>query len=157
VLEGLGSQPLLVLEAGMRRTEPLTYGFVGAITKGFDHTHKKVVRILQTLRGLFSGQVAITNLAGPVMIAKASYDLSKYGFGTLLFFLGFISINLAIVNFLPIPVLDGGLFVIATIERIKGSPLNETMMGWVNTVAFLLVIGLMLFVVFNDIRVLLPR
>lgn len=155
-VQGEFSQPLLVLEAGVRRTEPMTYGFASAITMGFEHTHKKVVRILQTLKGLFSGQVSITNLAGPVMIAKASYDLSKYGFGTLLFFLGFISINLAIVNFLPIPVLDGGLFVIATIERIKGSPLNETMMGWINTVAFLFVIGLMLFVVFNDIRILLP-
>jgi len=156
VFSGFGSQPLMVIETDILRTPPLTYGFGESITKGFEVTHKKVVRILETLKGLFSGQVAITNLAGPVLIAKASYDLTKYGFGTLLFFLGFISINLAIVNFLPIPVLDGGLFVVATIEKIKGSPLNERVMGYINFASFIMVIGLMLFVVFNDIRNLLP-
>lgn len=153
---GFGSQPLMEIEAEILRTPPLTFGFTESITKGFEVTHKKVVRILETLKGLFSGQVSITNLAGPVLIAKASYDLTKYGFGTLLFFLGFISINLAIVNFLPIPVLDGGLFVVATIEKLKGSPLNERMMGYINFASFIMVIALMLFVVFNDIRNLLP-
>jgi regulator of sigma E protease len=153
-LTGPDSQPMLAVEARIVRTPPQTFGLGESVVQGFDHSHKKVVQILETLRGLFTGHVSITNLAGPVMIAKASYDVSQYGFGTLLFFLGFISINLAIVNFLPIPVLDGGLFWIATIERIKGSPINERFMGWVNTAAFLAVIGLMLFVVFNDIRTL---
>ncbi len=137
------------------RSEPRRFSFVGSIERGFYQTHKKMTQIFQTLGGLFSGQVSPSNLAGPVMIAKLSYDLSEYGFGTLLFFLGFISINLAVINILPVPVLDGGLLLIVTIEKIKGSPLNEKVMGLINFAGFLLIIGLMLFVVFNDIRNLL--
>ncbi|MCA8938859.1 MAG: site-2 protease family protein [Planctomycetes bacterium] len=146
------TRALFVFGPRNRRTEAITYPFSEAFGVGIYQTNKNMMKILRTLKGLFTGQVSPTQLAGPVMIAKASYDLSQYGLGTLLFFLGFISINLAVVNVLPIPVLDGGLLLITTIEKIKGSPLNEKVLGAVQFASFLLVIGLMLFVVFNDIR-----
>src|SRR5690606_17594065 len=103
------ARPLIAFGYRMKRTAPQTFGVVESVSQGFHQTHKKGVQILQTLKGLFTGTVDISNLAGPVMIAKVSYTLADYGFGTLLFFLGVISINLAIVNILPLPVLDGGL------------------------------------------------
>lgn len=151
-LTGHWSQPLVVISTRPARTQPQTFGFVESIQQGLHHSERKVVMILETLKGLFTGKVAITNLAGPVMIAKASYDLSQYGLGTLIFFMGFISINLAIVNILPLPVLDGGLLVIVTLEKLMGRPLNETMMGLVNMVAFVALIGFFAFILFNDIR-----
>lgn len=146
------STAYMLLDAKELRSEPIHYGFLDSIGQGFYHSHKKMHQILQTLGGLFTGDVSITHLGGPVLIAKRSYDLADYGIGTLLFFLGFISINLAVVNLLPIPVLDGGLLLVTIIEKLKGSPLNERAMGYVNLAAFVAIIGLMLFVVFNDIR-----
>ena len=114
-------------------------------------------RVFLTIRSLVSGRVTPKNLGGPVMIADASYQFATQGFGTILYFLGIISINLAILNILPIPVLDGGLLFFLAIEKIKGSPVKEKHLIIANYMGLALLLSLMVYVTYNDIVRLLQR
>lgn len=149
--EGPDSGAYMLLGAAEQRSDPVTYGLGESVMQGFYHSKKVGYKILMTLSALFTGQVKPWHLAGPVVIAKRSYSLAQWGPGTLIFFLAFISINLAIINLIPLPVLDGGQWLIVTIEAIRGKPLPERAMNVVGLASFILVVGLMLFVLANDI------
>ena len=86
------------------------------------------------------------------MIAVASYAFAEYGIGKLLFFLGLLSINLAIINLLPIPILDGGHLMFLAIEKIKGSPVSETAQAIAQYAGLLILLSLMIYVTWNDIE-----
>lgn len=150
-MQGPDSAGFLSVATAEQRSKPVTYGLFESVEQGFYHSKKVGYKILMTLAALFSGRVKIWHLGGPVVIAKRSYSLAQWGIGTLVFFLAFISINLAIVNLLPVPVLDGGQWLIVTIEAIRGKPMPEKAMTWVSAGSTLLVVGLMLFVLGNDI------
>lgn len=149
--EGPDSGAFMSIAAAEQRSAPVTYGLGESVVQGFYHSKKVGYKIIMTLAALFTGRVKVWHLGGPVVIAKRSYSLAQWGIGTLLFFLAFISINLAIVNMLPLPVLDGGQWLVVTIEALRGKPLPEKAMGWVQLASFILVVGLMLFVLANDI------
>lgn len=149
--EGPDSGAMMSIAAAEQRSAPVTYGLGESVVQGFYHSKKVGYKIIMTLAALFTGRVKVWHLGGPVVIAKRSYSLAQWGIGTLLFFLAFISINLAIVNMLPLPVLDGGQWLVVTIEALRGKPLPEKAMGWVQLASFILVVGLMLFVLANDI------
>lgn len=155
--DGPDSVAVMKLSAAEKRSDPVTYGFVDSITQGFYHSKKVGYKILMTFGGLFTGRIKIYHLGGPAIIAKRSYDLAQWGIGTLIFFLAFISVNLAVVNLIPLPVLDGGQWLIVTIEAIRGKPLPEKAMIAVQWVSFVAVIGLMLFVVGNDLYTIFWR
>jgi regulator of sigma E protease len=72
--------------------------------------------------------------------------------GKLFYFLAILSVNLAVLNILPIPVLDGGHIFLLTVEKLKGRPLSDDVMRYVQYAGLLFVVGLMLYVTFNDIR-----
>jgi regulator of sigma E protease len=133
------------------RSDPVTYGLIESVEQGFYHSKKVGYKIMMTLSALVTGRVKIWHLGGPVVIAKRSYSLAQWGIGTLIFFLAFISINLAIVNMIPLPVLDGGQWLIVTIEAIRGKPLPEKAMTWVSLPSFIAVLLLMAFVLANDL------
>ena len=82
--------------------------------------------IVLNLRGMILGRIGLTNVGGPLTIAVVTYRVAGMDFADLLFLLGLISINLAIVNFLPIPVLDGGHMVFLIYEGIRKKPASET-------------------------------
>ena len=71
------------------------------------------------------GRIAVDNLGGPLTIAYGTYRFAGMDFAEFVFFLGLISINLAVVNFLPIPVLDGGHMVFLIYEKLRGKPASE--------------------------------
>lgn len=148
---GPDSAGFISVATAEQRSKPVTYGIGESITQGFYHSKKVGYKILMTLAALFTGRVKLWHLGGPVVIAKRSYSLAQWGIGTLVFFLAFISINLAIVNMIPLPVLDGGQWLVVTIEAIRGKPMPEKAMGLVSTISFFAVIGLMLFVLGNDL------
>lgn len=150
-LEGAESAANMVISVAEQRSAPVKKGFGDSITAGFHHSKKVGYKIAMTLLGLFSGRISITHLGGPLVIAKRSYSLAGWGMGTLIFFLAFISLNLAIVNLIPIPVLDGGQWLLVSIEAAAGKPLPEKVMAPISLVSFILVVGLMLFVLGNDI------
>ena len=85
------------------------------------------------------------------ILSAAADTFAEQGFGKLLFFLAILSLNLAIINILPIPVLDGGHLVFLACEAVKGGPLSDRAMGYANVVGFVLILALMVFVTFNDI------
>lgn len=97
-------------------------GLGDAFLIGMDKTKDFILQTYITLLRLIQGDVKIYNLRGPVGIVDVGTKTAQLGLPYLLFFLGLISINLAVINFLPIPVVDGGHMVFLLIEKIKGSP-----------------------------------
>ncbi|MCB9831546.1 MAG: RIP metalloprotease RseP [Planctomycetes bacterium] len=140
----------LSLEA-LPRMREVHRPFPSSISAGFTQTRNKLTDIFMTLRGLFTGGVAAENLGGIIMIARVSYTFAEQGLGKILFFMAILSLNLAILNILPIPVLDGGHLVFLALEKIKGGPIDERWMGYANIVGLVFILGLMLFVTYNDI------
>lgn len=124
---------------------------VASIILGCKKSYVMVKRILLTLKSVLTAKVSAKNLGGPVLIAQASYSLAKLGFGTLLYFLGLLSLNLAVINILPIPILDGGHLMFLGVEKIKGSKVREETMMIANYMGLAILIFLMVFVTYNDI------
>lgn len=122
-----------------------------AMQLGFRDTWRFVARIYLTLYGFLSGSISPTNLAGPVQMAQATYAFAERGFNDLIHFLGMISINLAVVNFLPIPVLDGGHAVMLILEKLRGKPINEKVFAYATYAGLAIILGLMLFVTLLDL------
>lgn len=111
-----------------------------------------------TMKGLtdlignsFKGKADLDSLTGPIGIAGAVGDASKFGFSYLISFAALISINLAIFNLIPFPALDGGRLLFLLIETIIRRPLNQKIIGYINFAGFIILIGLMLLVTYKDI------
>jgi regulator of sigma E protease len=100
-------------------------GLGDALAIGLDKTQDFVVQTYITLLRLIQGNVKIYNLRGPVGIIDTGTTIAQQGFPYLLFFLGLISVNLAVINFLPIPIVDGGHMVFLAWEKITGKPPSE--------------------------------
>lgn len=124
-----------------------------AFRMGIHQTQNTGFDIYLTLRNLVSGDLSPKNLSGPVGIAKVAYAVSKQGIQQLLMFLGFLSINLAILNFLPIPVLDGGHMVFLIWEGVTRRKPSEKVLIAASYVGMAFVLGLMVFVIYLDIFV----
>lgn len=97
------------------------------------------------------GNSDLSQVTGPVGIVGLVGDASKLGFIYILSFTAFISINLAVINMIPFPALDGGRLLFTLIEAIKKSPINPKIANAVNTIGFFLLIGLMIVVTVNDV------
>jgi regulator of sigma E protease len=100
--------------------------------------------------------VPLTSLGGPVTIAQAAGFSAFEGIGKLLTFLTMLSANLAVINFLPIPLLDGGHMVFLAWEGVRGKPAGERFVVAMHTIGFVFIITLMLFVLSLDLG-LIPR
>jgi len=129
--------------------------FPRSISMGFVYAGRMLERVVKTLRSIFRGSVDAKNLGGPITIFRASYESHRLSLMRGLLFMAVISINLAILNILPIPVLDGGWLLFLVIEKIKGSPVSESTMGYFQWAGLIFIIGLMLFVTWNDLGRLL--
>ena len=106
-----------------------------------------VVKFLQKL----GGQVSPTALGGPLTIAQVAGEAAYEGMGALLISLTILSANLAVLNFLPIPVLDGGHMVFLLGEGITGRPVGERVMIALQSLGLVFLLGLMLFVTTLDV------
>ena len=127
------------------------YGFTESCVVGMHKTVVNVKRIYLTIRGFISKKISTKALGGPVLIAQASYASAQSGIGKLMYFLAIISINLAVINILPVPVLDGGHLLFLGIEKIKGSPVSERVLTIANYIGLGLVLSLMIYATRNDI------
>jgi regulator of sigma E protease len=123
----------------------------GAIGLGLKDTWGTILQVYSHLRNLISGRIAVTNLVGPIMIADTAYRIAGFDVWEFIFFLGMISVNLAVVNFLPIPVLDGGHMVFLLYEKLRGKPASEGVRVGATYVGLLMLVSLMLFVIGLDI------
>ena len=125
---------------------------VAAIERGIAESRRVMMQTYLTFLRLFQGSVEVRHLKGPVGIAHLGTQIASQGFIWVLFFMALISINLAVINFLPIPIVDGGQFLMLCYEWIRGRPVPIVVQN-VATLAGLLFIGMMfLYVTFNDIK-----
>lgn len=122
-----------------------------ALTRGFDDARRGVGEIYRTLRALVTMRVSRKLLGGPVTIAQAAHASASEGLGKLMSFLGMLSINLAVLNFLPIAPLDGGQMVLLMGEKVRGKPLPDRLQVVYTLIGLSFVLGLMLMVVSQDI------
>ena len=119
------------------------------VMKGWDFASQVYIIITKAV----SGQAGIMkNLGGPVTIARASYQIaSRKSPIEFMFWLAIISVNLGVVNLLPITLLDGGHLVVFTVEKLKGSPLSIRTQVVIQYIGLAFIVGLFLFVTYNDI------
>ncbi len=131
------------------------YSFFRSIWEGFKTTFIITWMILLAffglIRDLIMGSGVGAEVAGPVGIATITGQAARLGFAHLLQFTALLSINLAIINILPIPALDGGRLLFLGIEKIKGSPIKRETEAIIHNTGFILLIILILVVTFNDI------
>jgi regulator of sigma E protease len=125
---------------------------LGAIEMGFRDTHRQIMSVYMTLRGLVVGTIPLDSIGGPLTIGKMAYVVAQQDFWQFVFFLAFISIQLAVLNFLPLPVLDGGHMVFLLYESLRGKPASENVRVGATYAGLLLLGCLMIFVLFLDIR-----
>ena len=140
-----------VYRYGIGMKQKKTKGFVAAIT----YTYKKTVSVFKqmfiTLGYLFTGGIRLGQLSGPVGIYSIVGQQSKAGIASLLYLTAFLSINVGVINLLPIPAFDGGHILFIIIEKIKGSPVNPDLENKIHTIFLILLMILMLVITFNDI------
>jgi len=126
--------------------------FAEAIWFGLSDTGDNMMQVWQTLKGMFTGRISPDNLGGPLMIAETAYRIAGYDIWEFIFFLGLISINLAVINFLPIPVLDGGHMVFLAYEKLRGKQASEAVRIGATYVGLALILSLMVFVLWLDYK-----
>ncbi len=114
-------------------------------------TGQIILAFFSLLKNLIISQQIPSDIAGPVGIAALTGQMAKMGFIYILQFTALFSINLAILNFLPFPALDGGRVMFLIIEKIRGRPLNQRIENLVNNVGFLMLMVLVALVTFRDI------
>ncbi|HEX3449720.1 MAG TPA: site-2 protease family protein [Isosphaeraceae bacterium] len=122
-----------------------------ALRSGYEHTIQNILMVYGTFRSLAERRVSPKNLGGPILIAQVAYSAAGSGFAELIKFLGMLSINLAVLNFLPIPPLDGGQMLFLIAEKIRGRPLPDSALIAGTYVGLLLVLCLMVFVTYQDV------
>ena len=122
-----------------------------AAALGWKHTRNSMLNIYLTLRNLVTGQLSVKNLHGPLGIATFAYEVAQEGLSQFLLFLGFLSVNLAVLNFLPIPVLDGGHMVFLCWEAATRKKPSERVLVAATYLGFAFVAGLMILVLYLDI------
>jgi regulator of sigma E protease len=127
-----------------------------AVGRGWNETVSSLTMVYRFLGKVGSGQVSATTFGGPITIAQAAGFSAAEGPGKLLVFLTMLSANLAVINFLPIPLLDGGHMVFLLWEGIRGKPAGEKFVVAMHTAGFVFIITLMLFVLSLDFG-LIPR
>ncbi|MDA1053785.1 MAG: site-2 protease family protein [Planctomycetota bacterium] len=123
-----------------------------AVSLGASRTWQDALHVTIFLKKLVTGRIALTNLGGPLVIATVAGSEASEGLPSLLIFLTFLSANLAVINFMPIPALDGGHFIFLLWEGISGKPVNERVQIALTLAGIGCLLCLMIFVVGLDIN-----
>ncbi|HNQ23879.1 MAG TPA: RIP metalloprotease RseP [Phycisphaerae bacterium] len=123
-----------------------------ALWIGVHKTHYFVLQVYTVIsRMVFSRSVGVDTLSGPLGIMEMGGRIARADTVKFLFFLAIISANLAVINFLPLPIVDGGLMVFLIIEKIKGSPVSLRVQVATQLIGLFLIIGAFVYVTFNDL------
>lgn len=126
--------------------------FFKTLKYGFTQTIDTTKMIVTNLMMLITGQLSIEMLSGPVGIYDATDQIVKTGFMNFLMWTAMLSVNLGIINLVPLPALDGGRLLFVAIEAVRGKPVSPQKEGFVHFIGFALLILLMLVVTWNDIQ-----
>lgn len=125
--------------------------FLESVRTGFVTAHVLVAGTVQFLGKFVTGEMSVKAIGGPLFIARQSGREARKGASSLFIFMALLSINLAILNILPIPILDGGHLCFLVAEKIRGGPLPIKARVWAQQVGLVLILSLILFVTYNDV------
>lgn len=128
----------------------LKYGVLTAFLKGAEKTVQLSLLTFKVIGKLFTGELSAANLSGPLSIAKGAGVMVQIGLVYYLSFLALISVNLGVMNLLPLPVLDGGHLFFLACEKIKGKSLSETTQQFAYKIGSVLLLSLTAFALIND-------
>ncbi|MFH1686145.1 MAG: RIP metalloprotease RseP [bacterium] len=127
-------------------------GVFAAVEKGFVMSHVLVYETVKFVKKAVTGQVSAKMIGGPLFIAQQSGKEARKGAASLFFFMALLSVNLAVLNVLPIPILDGGHLMFLLVEKIRGGrPLTVQALMRAQQVGMILLFTLIIFVTYNDI------
>ncbi len=133
----------------------VSYPFFSAIIEGGKTTVYMIQQIFSAfgtlISGVFNGQNVGDQFAGPVGIANITGQAARLGFAYLLQFTALLSINLAVINILPLPALDGGRILFLVIEKLKGKPVKQEVETIIHNIGFILLITLIVFITYKDV------
>jgi regulator of sigma E protease len=130
-------------------------GPVEAVAAGWNSTWVMTGLVFKVVGGLVTGKVSVNQLGGPIAIASSSVQAARGGLETLFRLIAFISVNLAVLNLLPVPILDGGQMLVVIAESIKGSPFSLRARERIARVGVVAIGLLFVLVMFNDLKRLL--
>lgn len=147
---GAGPQSIEVITPPEYK-KTVVYSPLGAIKKAYQKTEYVSLMTLKSFGKMVTGQVSLDNISGPITIAKVAHQSFHVGLEAVLGFMGLISLSLAVMNLLPIPVLDGGHIVMYSYEAIRGKPLPQKTQEWGMKVGLALLACFMLLAIGNDI------
>ncbi|NBI42990.1 sigma E protease regulator RseP [[Haemophilus] felis] len=145
----VGISPTIYPIAEQYRTE-LKYDILDALQKAAEKTAQLSWLTIKMIGKLFTGDLSLNNLGGPISIAKGAGASSDIGLLYYLSFMALISVNLGIMNLFPLPVLDGGHLLFLAAEAVRGRPLSERIQSISYRIGAALVLTLMVFAIFND-------
>ncbi|OIJ17870.1 RIP metalloprotease RseP [Anaerobacillus alkalidiazotrophicus] len=131
---------------------PTEFALFGSIMFGLTQTYEYIVLIIESLGMLITGQFTLDHLSGPVGIYNYTGQAAEMGILVLMQWAAILSVNLGIINLLPLPALDGGRLIFIGIEAVRGKPIDPQKEGIVHFVGFALLMLLMLVVTWNDIN-----
>ena len=132
------------------------YGLWKSVQNGVRNVGQAFVLTFYVLGKLFTGGLSIKTLGGPILIAKMTGDAARVGLSSLISFVAFLSLQLGILNLLPIPVLDGGHVLFLTLEAVLRRPVNIKIREGAQQVGFIMLLVFILIISYNDIRRVLP-
>jgi regulator of sigma E protease len=143
------------LPVDISHREPV--GFVESIALGWSQTWAMAGQVGGFLKRLVAGELSVRQLGGPVAITTASVSAARSGWASLFQLIAFLSINVAVLNMLPIPILDGGQIVLNVVESVKGSPFSMRTREFILRFGLAAMALLFLIVMYNDLTGLLGR
>ena len=126
-------------------------GFFKSIKYAFNKTISLFGSMFDTLKYLFTGKVGVNQLSGPVGIYSIVDSQAKQGLEAVLYLVAYLSINVGVINLLPFPAFDGGRILFLIIEKVFRKPVSKRVENIIHTIGFMLIIGLLIYVTFNDI------
>lgn len=139
---GIGMSGLMVLEQ---------YGLIGSVSRAIKETWEMTSLIAISVQKMLFGSIPADQIGGPILIFQIYGEQAEQGFNEFIRLTALLSINLGLINLLPIPILDGGHILFFLIEIIKGRPVSERNRELAQQVGFFMLISLMVFAFYNDI------
>jgi len=140
---------------GPEMQREIRYGPVAAVGPALRETWDKSLFVLDSVKKMIVGLISVKNINGPITIAQVAGETASYGLDVYLGFLALLSISLGVLNLLPIPVLDGGHLLYYAIEAVIRRPVPERIQAWGLQLGLLMISGVMVLAVYNDVSRLL--
>ena len=127
------------------------YSLPGAVLRGLEQTWDRIYLISVSIKKLFTGSISAKTIGGPILIFQVYGQQAELGLNYFIMLTAFLSINLGLLNLLPIPILDGGHILFFLIEIIKGKPVSEANRERAAQVGLFMLLSLMVFAFYNDL------